>query len=58
VTASTASPLSSPQLAVLQKPPDSALPQQKPAPRANPRAADLQPPPASAGRGRLLDIVV
>jgi hypothetical protein len=51
-------PLTPPQLAVLQKPPDAA-PLAPASPRPPPRAAQSSTaPPTATGRGRLLDIVV
>jgi len=58
VTAPIAPPLTPPQLAVLQKPPEGAQPSAPSvlsAPRAASAAAAL---PTNTGRGRLLDIVV
>jgi len=58
VTVPTASSLSSPQLAVLQKPGDPSLPQPAATPRKDNRPADQAPSQPAGGRGRLLDIVV
>jgi hypothetical protein len=55
VPAIIAPPLTPPQLALLQRPPENALPAQ-PAPPPAPRGTPSQP--VSTGRGRLLDIVV
>ena len=58
VTAPIAPPLTPPQLAVLQKPPEGAQPFEPPVP-SGPRATLPAPIlPAGATRGRLLDIVV
>jgi hypothetical protein len=58
VTVPTASPLSSPQLAVIQKPADATAPQPPAPARKETRAADPQAPPLGSARGRLLDIVI
>jgi hypothetical protein len=55
VTATITPPLTPPQIALLQKPPENAL-QAEPAPPTPPRGAPAQPGPG--GRGRLLDILI
>jgi hypothetical protein len=58
VTSPIARPLTPPQLAVLQKPPDGATPSE-PAAHSSARAVPGGPAPSrGTGRGRLLDIVV